>query len=151
MGIKSEKVVEESTSSRASKHKGYSNMKNIEHNTNFMQMSIDANNSSDTQQHNDPRLLNLNLGTFHSNKDHPRNANTHNMNNNTDLVIFQANLLILNFNKTNYIQFMAKPKPAVDLQIRYKDNLINNTYSTNFLGLTLNSTLSWKTHIDQLF
>jgi len=45
---------------------------------------------------------------------------------------------------------MAKPKPAVDLQIRYKDNLINNMYSTNFLGLTLDSTLSWKTYIDQL-
>jgi len=63
---------------------------------------------------------------------------------------FQANLLILNFNKTNYIQFTAKHKPAVDLPIRYKDNLINNTYSTNFLGLTLDSTLSWKTHVDQL-
>jgi hypothetical protein len=45
---------------------------------------------------------------------------------------------------------MAKPKLAVDLQIRYEDNLISNTYSTNFLGPTLDSTLSWKTHIDQL-
>jgi len=63
---------------------------------------------------------------------------------------FQASLLILNFNKTNYLQFMAKPKLAVDIHISYKANLINNTYSTNFLGLTLDSTLSWKTHIDQL-
>ena len=63
---------------------------------------------------------------------------------------FQANSLILNFNKANYIQFMAKPKLAVDIRSSYKANLINNTYSTNFLGLNLDSTLSWKTHIDQL-
>jgi hypothetical protein len=57
-----------------------------------MQMSIDANNNSDSRQNNDPRLHNLNLGTLHSNKDHPPNANTHNMNNNTDLVIFHQNI-----------------------------------------------------------
>ena len=45
---------------------------------------------------------------------------------------FQASLLILNFNKTNYIQFMAKPILAVDIHISYKANLSNNTYSTNF-------------------
>jgi len=45
---------------------------------------------------------------------------------------------------------MAKPKLAVDIHISYKANLINNTYNTNFLCLTLDSTLSWKTHIDQL-
>ena len=45
---------------------------------------------------------------------------------------------------------MAKFKLAVDVHISYKDNPINNTYSTDFLGLTLDSTLSWKTHIDQL-
>jgi hypothetical protein len=63
---------------------------------------------------------------------------------------FQTNLLMLNFNKTHYIQFMAKPKLAVDTHISYKANLLNNTYSTNCLGLTLDSTLSWKTHTDQL-
>jgi hypothetical protein len=62
----------------------------------------------------------------------------------------QTNSLILNFNKTHYMQFMAKPKLAVDIRISYKANLNNNTYSTNFLGLTLDSTLSWKAHIDQL-
>ena len=63
---------------------------------------------------------------------------------------FQASSLILNFNKTNYIQFTAKPKLAVDICISYKANLIKNTYSTNFLGLPLDSTISWKIHIDQL-
>jgi hypothetical protein len=92
MGIKSEKVVHESTISRTSKHKGYSNIKNIKQNTNFMLTSIDDNNSSDTQQNNDLRLHNLNIGTFHANKDHPRNTNTRNMKNNTDLVIFHQNV-----------------------------------------------------------
>jgi hypothetical protein len=45
---------------------------------------------------------------------------------------------------------MAKSKLAVDVHISYKDNPINNTCSTNFLGLSLDSTVSWKTHIDQL-
>jgi hypothetical protein len=55
---------------------------------------------------------------------------------------FQTNLLIMNFNKTNYIQFMTKSKPTVDIHISYKANFINNTNSTKFLGLTLDSTLS---------
>ena len=45
---------------------------------------------------------------------------------------------------------MAKPKLAIDIHISYKANLINNTCSKNFLGLTLDSTLSWKTHTGQL-
>ena len=54
-----------------------------------------------------------------------------------------------NFNKTHFIQFMAKLKLPVDIHISCKVNPINNTCSTNFLGLTLN-TLSRKTHTDQL-
>ena len=45
---------------------------------------------------------------------------------------------------------MAKSKPAVDVHVAYKNNHMNNIGSTNFLGLTLDSTLSWKTHTDQL-
>src|SRR5215469_2863366 len=63
---------------------------------------------------------------------------------------FHTNLLILNFNKTYYMHFTTKSKLAVDIQISHKVNPINNTSSTNFLGLTLDSTLSWKTHIDHL-
>jgi hypothetical protein len=48
------------------------------------------------------------------------------------------------------MQFMAKPKLAVDMHIGFKVSPINNTCSTNFLGLTLDNTLSWKTHTDQL-
>jgi hypothetical protein len=55
-----------------------------------------------------------------------------------------------NFNKTHFMQFMAKPKLPVDIHISCKVNPINNSCSTNFLDLTLSNTLSWKTHIDRL-
>jgi hypothetical protein len=63
---------------------------------------------------------------------------------------FQSNSLILNFNKTHFIQFMVKPKIAIDIHISCKVNPINSTCSTNFLGPILGNTLSWKTHIDQI-
>jgi hypothetical protein len=43
------------------------------------------------------------------------------------------------------MHFTTKSKLAVDLHISHKIPIIN-TYSTNFLGLTLDSTVSWKTH-----
>jgi hypothetical protein len=63
---------------------------------------------------------------------------------------FQANLLVLNFNKTYYMHFSTKSKLLIDIQLSYKGNPIMNTLSTRFLGLTLDSTLSWNLHIEQL-
>jgi hypothetical protein len=63
---------------------------------------------------------------------------------------FKINSLILNFNKTHYMQFMTKLKLAVNIHISYKADITSNSSSTNFLGLTLDSTLSWKTLIKQL-
>ena len=48
------------------------------------------------------------------------------------------------------MQFMPKTNYAVNVNINYKTNQINDVYHTNFLGLTLDSTLSWRPHIDQL-
>ena len=45
---------------------------------------------------------------------------------------------------------MSKTNCAVNVNINYKINRINNVYYTKFLGLTLDGTLSWKPHIDQL-
>ena len=56
---------------------------------------------------------------------------------------FQTNLLILNFNKTYYMHFSARSKHLIDIQLSYKGNYITNTLSTRFLGLTLDSTMSW--------
>jgi len=66
------------------------------------------------------------------------------------IIQFQNNLLSLNLNKTYYMQFMSKTNCAVYVNINYKTNRINNVYYTNFLGLMLDSTLSWKPLIDQL-
>ena len=48
------------------------------------------------------------------------------------------------------MHFMTNLKCLVNIPISYKDNLISNTYSIKFLGLSLDSTLSWKIHIEQL-
>jgi len=45
---------------------------------------------------------------------------------------------------------MAKSKLVVIAHISCKGNPINITSCTNFLGRALYSTLSWKTHINQL-
>jgi uncharacterized protein YbaR (Trm112 family) len=48
------------------------------------------------------------------------------------------------------MHFTTKSKSAVDIHISHKANPIKNTCSKNFLGLTIDSSLSWKMHIDQL-
>jgi hypothetical protein len=63
---------------------------------------------------------------------------------------FQINSLSLNSNKTYYMQFMSKTNYAVNVNINYQTNQINKVYYINFLGLTLDSTVSWKLHRDQL-
>ena len=63
---------------------------------------------------------------------------------------FQTNLLVLNFNKTYYMHFSTKSKLLIDIQLNYNGNPIMNMLSTRFLGLTLDSTLSWNLHIEQL-
>jgi hypothetical protein len=47
------------------------------------------------------------------------------------------------------MHFTTKSKLAIEIRISHKINTIINTYSTNCLGLTLDSTLSWKTHTVQ--
>ena len=60
---------------------------------------------------------------------------------------FEANLLSLNFNKSQFIQFTNKSTPTTDICIKYYDKQISNTITTKFLGLTINDALFWKTHI----
>jgi hypothetical protein len=66
------------------------------------------------------------------------------------IIWFQTNLLSLSLNKTYYMQLLSKTNYAINMNISNKTNQISNVHHTNFLGVTLDSTLSWKPHIDQL-
>ena len=60
---------------------------------------------------------------------------------------FEVNLLSWNLNKSQFIQFMTKNTSTTDICIKYYGKHISNTINTKFLGLFINATLSWKTHI----
>jgi hypothetical protein len=62
---------------------------------------------------------------------------------------FKINLS-LNFDKTYYVQFLTKNNHEINIHISCGNKLITNTYSTNFLGLIIDCTLSWKNHVDKL-
>jgi hypothetical protein len=61
---------------------------------------------------------------------------------------FKENFLTLNFKKTHYIHFITKNNHTT--KIGYDDKLIPNVSHTKFLGVNIDSTLSWRTHIEQL-
>jgi hypothetical protein len=57
---------------------------------------------------------------------------------------FTTNLLSLNADKTQYMQFVTKSSSLIDLHVKYKNKEIANTSNTKFLGLTMDNTFSWK-------
>jgi hypothetical protein len=59
---------------------------------------------------------------------------------------FMVNLLSLNFNKTNYMNFSSKS----NIIVNYGDIQINNNCDIKFLGLIIDSTMSWKDHTNHL-
>jgi hypothetical protein len=62
---------------------------------------------------------------------------------------FQSNLLNLNFNKTNYLEF--KPtKRQEDIQLKCDNISLPTITHTKFLGLIIDNTLSWNSHIGSL-
>ena len=61
---------------------------------------------------------------------------------------FKSNLLLLNFDKTYFIQFTNKNKCTSDIQIKYEDKQISIATKTKFCMLFINNNLSWKTHIE---
>jgi hypothetical protein len=63
---------------------------------------------------------------------------------------FQANSLIINLNKTEFIQFSTKINLGTAICIEYEHNHIENSQSTSFLDLILNRTLSWQLHMNKL-
>ena len=63
---------------------------------------------------------------------------------------FQSNLLTLNCNKTHFLQFLSKNKKELQIHIMTSNSIISNQNSTTFLGLSIDSKLSWKDHIAKL-
>jgi len=63
---------------------------------------------------------------------------------------FRNNLLSLNLSKTTYLQFWTKNSQRLDLNIILLNNQITKSTNTKFLGLTIEETLSWKCHINQI-
>ena len=60
---------------------------------------------------------------------------------------FNSNLLILNFNKTHYMEFRTKNYYQVKTKVKYEHKSISNSTETTFLGLIIDKTLSWNQHI----
>jgi len=63
---------------------------------------------------------------------------------------FKVNQLTLNYNKTNYLQFNMKNTLDCELKPNYQGNCIKSSSNTKFLGLTIDDSLSWKAHIDEM-
>jgi len=63
---------------------------------------------------------------------------------------FKVNQLTLHYNKINYLQFNTKNSWDCELKPNYQGNCIKSSSNTKFLGLTIDDSLSWKAHIDQM-
>jgi hypothetical protein len=63
---------------------------------------------------------------------------------------FKLNQLVLNYNKTHYIQFNMKNSREYVLKLNYQGNYIKSPPHTKFLGMIIDDSLSWKAHINQM-
>ena len=52
--------------------------------------------------------------------------------------------------KRHHIHFITKNNPTLNMKIGYDNKLGPNVLHTKVLGINIDSTLSWKTHIEQL-
>jgi hypothetical protein len=63
---------------------------------------------------------------------------------------FKLNQLVLNYNKTHYLQFNTKNSREYVLKLNYQENYAKSSPHTKFLDLIIDDSLSWKAHIDQM-
>jgi len=63
---------------------------------------------------------------------------------------FWSNLLTLNYDRTNFLQFLTKKQNEIQQEVATSNSIITNTSRTKLLGLIIDSTLSWKDHITDL-
>jgi len=67
-----------------------------------------------------------------------------------DINWFKVNQLILNYNKTHYLQFNTKNSRDYDLKLNYQGNYVKSYSNTKFLGLIIDDSLLRKAHTDQM-
>ena len=63
---------------------------------------------------------------------------------------FYSNLLMLNYDKTYFLQFLTKTDYEINMQVSFGDKKIATARSLKFLGLTIDTTFTWKQHITEL-
>ena len=63
---------------------------------------------------------------------------------------FSSDLLSLKFGKTHFMQFITKHSSHNVRNINYSNIIILNTSTLEILGIIINNTLSWKSHIDMI-
>ena len=63
---------------------------------------------------------------------------------------FKVNFRLLNFNKTNNLEFKTKNCIDTTLDINYFNKSIANVPNTEFQGLVADDTLTWDNHTDHL-
>ena len=60
---------------------------------------------------------------------------------------FECNKLSLNIGKTNYMYFKSSNAPSVNLNIEINGISLARKYSTKFLGVTINTNMTWQEHL----
>jgi len=63
---------------------------------------------------------------------------------------FKGNFLSLNLEKTHYIYFITRNNTTTNMKIGYDNKLIPSLLHTTFLGINIESALSWRTCIERL-
>jgi hypothetical protein len=61
---------------------------------------------------------------------------------------FKGNFLSLNLE--NFIHFPTKNSQSIGMKIGYGDKMVPDIFQTKFIGVTIDSMLSWRTQIEQL-
>jgi hypothetical protein len=62
---------------------------------------------------------------------------------------FHSNLLMLNYDKT-FLQFLTKTDYEINLQVPFGNRKIATAQSLKFMGMTIDTTLTWTHHIGEL-
>jgi hypothetical protein len=63
---------------------------------------------------------------------------------------FHRNLLMLNSDKTYFLQFLTKNDNAINMQVTFGKRKIATAQCLKFLGLTIDTTLTWKHRVGEL-